>query len=96
MLEATGTLLEAGETLAKSKGGDNPFLVPFDEAEGVDKLEALQEHHNEDVYQKAVGLLEKYFGEEEGDDENLLPNTAAGGFTFGAPAMPQAQMGFAF
>ena len=47
---------------------------------------------------KAVGLLEKYFGEDDDDDENLLPNTApnAAGFTFGAPATPQAQMGFAF
>ena len=40
MLEATGTLLDAGDTLSRSKAGsDNPFLVPFDEAEGVDKLE---------------------------------------------------------
>ena len=38
MLEAVGTLLEAGETLQKTKGGENPFLVAFDEADGVDKL----------------------------------------------------------
>jgi len=96
MLEATGTLLEAGETVAKSKGIDNPFLVPFDEAEGVDKLEALQTHKNEDVYEKAVGLLEKYFGTDDDDDENLLPQTAGdNAFAFGTPAAP-AQMGFAF
>ena len=95
MLEAVGTLFEAGEVLARSKGGDNPFLVPFDEAEGVDKLEALQEHTNEEIYEKAVELLEKHFGEDDADDENLLPNTAGDGFTFGG-AMPQAQMGFAF
>ena len=85
MLEAIGTLLAAGELLGKVKGNtDNPFLVPFDEADGVDKLEALQEHHNEEVYQKAVDLLEKYFGEDGDEDENLLPNVQNGGFTFGA------------
>jgi importin subunit alpha-1 len=103
MLEACGTLLEAGELLATGKATQNPFLVPFDEAEGVDKLESLQTHHNEDVYNKAVALLEKYFGEDGDDDENLLPQTAAdGGFTFGAPAPaafgvnPAANVGFAF
>jgi nucleoside 2-deoxyribosyltransferase len=97
MLEAVGTLLEAGEMVAKQKPGtDNPFLVPFDEADGVDKLEALQSHHNEEIYEKAVALLEKHFGEEGDDDENLLPSTQNGGFSFGAPAMPAAQMGFAF
>ena len=96
MLEATDTLLQAGETLAKSKAGaENPFLVPFDEAEGVDKLEALQSHHNEEIYEKAVNLLERYFGEEDGDDENLLPNAANGGFMFAAPLAPQGQVGFA-
>ena len=60
--------------------------MPFDEAEGVDKLEALQEHSNEDIYNKAVELLEKYFGEDGDEDENLKPNIAnADGFTFGVP-----------
>ena len=95
MLEAVGTLFEAGETLARGKC-DNPFLVPFDEAEGVDKLEALQEHTNEEIYQKAVGLLERFFAEDDDDDENLVPQAADGGFAFGAPAMPAQQMGFAF
>ena len=97
MLEATGTLLEAGEKLGTSKGSDNPFLVAFDEAEGVDKLEALQTHHNEDVYEKAVELLEKYFGEDDDDDENLLPNTAGNDNTFAfGNFQPQANVGFAF
>ena len=94
MLEAVGTLLEAGELLQKGKGGDNPFLVPFDEAEGVDKLESLQTHHNEEVYEKAVALLEKHFGEDGDDDENLLPSAQNGGFAFAA--QPQAQAAFAF
>lgn len=96
MLEAVDTLLAAGETLAKTKpGAENPFVVPFDEADGIDKLEALQSHHNEEIYEKAVGLLERYFGEDDDDDENLLPNTQGNGFTFAAPLSTQ-QVGFAF
>jgi len=80
-----------------SKNGTNPYLVPFDEAEGVDKLEALQTHHNEEVYDKAVELLEKYFGEDADEEENLLPNTAGNTFAFGAnPLAQQAQPAFVF
>ena len=44
----------------------------------------MQEHSNEDIYQKAVDILDKYFQEDDAEDENLLPNTAnADGFTFG-------------
>jgi len=99
MLEAVGTLLSAGDFLSKSKGGaENPFLVPFDEAEGVDKLEALQEHHNEEIYNKAVELLEAYFGEDGDEDENLVPNVGNAGFTFGATPVlgEQPQAAFAF
>lgn len=96
MLEALGTLLSAGAFLGKSKGGAdaNPFLVPFDEADGVEKLEALQEHHNEEVYEKAVGILEKFFQEEGDEDENLLPNVSNGGFAFGGNAAAPTAFSF--
>ena len=69
----------------------------FDEAEGIDKLEALQTHHNEEVYEKAVAILEKHFGEEDDDDENILPQAQAadGMFSFGAQPIA-ATAGFAF
>ena len=40
-------------------------------------MEELQEHPDESVYEKAVSLLEVYFGAEEVDDgENIAPETA--------------------
>ena len=54
-----------------------------------------QEHSNEEIYQKAISLLEKYFGEEGDEDENLLPNVANGGFAFGGNA-PAVVGGFNF
>ena len=52
MLDALSNLLAAGDELGKAKG-ENEFTKAFDEAEGVDKLEALQEHKNADIYDKA-------------------------------------------
>ena len=88
--------LDAGDALVTAKGGENTFLKAFDEADGIDKLENLQTHHNEEVYEKAVAILEKHFGEDDDDDENILPNTASEGmFTFGAQPLA-ATAGFAF
>jgi len=36
-----------------------------DEADGVEALEKLQEHEDEEVYMKALRILEKYFNVEE-------------------------------
>lgn len=70
-------------------GGDfNIFLAAFDEAQGVDKLELLLEHENEQICAFAEGLLEKYFGD-DGEDAEIAPASTADAFCFapfGAPA----------
>eukprot|EP00310_Coccolithus_braarudii_P014633 CAMPEP_0183342072 /NCGR_PEP_ID=MMETSP0164_2-20130417/8233_1 /TAXON_ID=221442 /ORGANISM="Coccolithus pelagicus ssp braarudi, Strain PLY182g" /LENGTH=546 /DNA_ID=CAMNT_0025512555 /DNA_START=58 /DNA_END=1698 /DNA_ORIENTATION=+ len=84
VLDAVFNMLAAGEMMA-TKGGANPFLIPFDEAGGIDKLEALQTHDNTEVYNKAVEVLDAYFGEDNDEDENLAPNATANSFVFGMP-----------
>lgn len=44
-----------------------------DEAEGLDKIEELQNHSHEDIYDKAVLILETFFDVEDGEAENLAP-----------------------
>ena len=68
---------EAEKELAGA-GGVNPFVALVDEAEGLDKIEELQNAANEDVYDKAVSILETFFDVEDGEVENLAPQAAAG------------------
>mmetsp|Transcript_36856 Transcript_36856/g.68525 ORF Transcript_36856/g.68525 Transcript_36856/m.68525 type:complete len:529 (+) Transcript_36856:37-1623(+) len=78
-MEALESILRHGEA-AKID-----CAVLIDESEGVDKLELLQEHENEDVYNRAVKILETYFGGEEDDEsENLAPQSStSNSFAFG-------------
>ena len=36
--------------------GQNPYASLIDAAEGLDKIEELQNHNNEDIYEKASAL----------------------------------------
>ena len=72
--------MDAIESILKHAGDmdtASSYIRLIEEAEGVDRLEGLQEHENEEVYQKAVKLIEEYFnGEEDNDDEqteNITP-----------------------
>ena len=58
------------------------------EAEGLTKIEELQQHSNNDIYEKCVKILETYFGvDEEEEMADLAPAEAEGGgqFAFAAP-----------
>lgn len=56
----------------------------FDEAGGIEKIEQLQEHENNEIYKKCVSLIEKYFNDEDDEQsENLVPNNANNTFSFG-------------
>ena len=82
--------LDAIESFFKScvgkDGSHDEMARLIDEADGLDKIEELQQHANVDVYEKAVHLIETYFGAED-DEENdqTQPQTCAqgGGFAFG-------------
>lgn len=81
--------LDALEAMLKCDQKSSGLLqVPamVDEADGLDKLEALQEHENQVVYEKAVRLIETYFGSDEDEGgENIAPASDGVTFAFGLP-----------
>jgi len=92
-LEGLENILKVGEAEKELAGpaGVNPYVNMVDEADGLDKIEELQSHSNEDIYEKAVTLLETYFDVEDGEVENLAPSVdaAAGTYAFGTAAGAQ-------
>ena len=56
----------------------NKYASLVDEAEGLDKIEDLQNHEQEEIYDKAANILEAFFDVEDGEVENLAPQVRAG------------------
>ncbi|KAI3460773.1 hypothetical protein Pfo_017436 [Paulownia fortunei] len=96
-LEGLENILKVGEA-EKSQGntGDvNVFAQMIDDAEGLEKIENLQSHDNNEIYEKAVKILETYWLEE--DDEQLVSGDAPqSGFNFGGGDLPVPSGGFQF
>lgn len=97
-LEGLENILKVGEAEKDmgNTGGINLYARYIDEAEGLEKIEALQQHDNTEIYEKAVKVLETYWQEEEeesiGDAEGKdssgyfggnQPSVPSGGFNFG-------------
>merc|ERR1711972_619284 len=96
-LDALENILKVGQQKQMENGlAENPVVALVEQADALQRIEALQEDPNEEVYQKAVRMLETYFPLE--DDANAADAGdsmgQAGGFNFGA-AMPQGGFNFA-
>ena len=77
-LDALESILRVGQELGKD------YCSFVDECDGLEKLEQLQEHQSDKVYQKAVEIIETYFGcEDEAEDENLAPALNGDSYAFG-------------
>lgn len=83
-LEGLENILRVGEA-EKNMGltGDaNDYAQMIDDCDGLEKIENLQSHDNQEIYEKAVKILETYWLE----DEDMPPGDTSGqaGFEFGA------------
>jgi len=81
-LEALENILKNGEKEVKITGTNN-YANLIEEYRGLDKIEELQNHSSQEIYDKSVSLLENFFSGEE-EDENISPNINAAGFAFGS------------
>lgn len=85
-LEGLENILKIGQDEADSTGTHNQMSTYVAEAEGLTKIEDLQHHSNNDIYEKCVKILETYFGvDEEEELPDIAPEMADGQFAFSAP-----------
>jgi len=94
-LECMENILKMGKARQVEQGmAENPCCALIEQADGLTKIEQLQEDPKEEVYQKAMQILENYFPLEE-DNADIADDTQGQQqqFQFGAQ-MPQG--GFTF
>lgn len=83
-LNGLDNILRVGDILAKQTGQSiNPYASVLEECGGLDKIEYLQSHDNQEVYQKAFEIIDKWFGPDE-EDSNINPSVDGGQFVFGS------------
>jgi hypothetical protein len=81
-LEGVDNILKIGQ----DQDGSNKYAEIVEECGGVDQMENLQRHDNEEIYKKTVEILQKYFATEEEEEEaSLAPKVSASAqqFSFG-------------
>jgi hypothetical protein len=98
-LEGLENILKVGEPEKDlgNSNGINLYARCIDEAEGLEKIENLQTHDNNDIYEKAVKILETYWLEED-EDQNLGPagDELQSSFAFGGNQSAVPSGGFNF
>eukprot|EP01025_Chloroclados_australasicus_P032313 TRINITY_DN3275_c0_g1_i4.p1 TRINITY_DN3275_c0_g1~~TRINITY_DN3275_c0_g1_i4.p1 ORF type:complete len:549 (+),score=80.48 TRINITY_DN3275_c0_g1_i4:238-1647(+) len=93
-LDAIRNFLELGRNKQMQEGADakNVYIQAIEDADGITKLEDLQSHQSEAIYNKAVSILETFFDTEEEQmaaEVVHVPETdAQGAFQFAAPNVP--------
>lgn len=98
-LEGLENILKIGEADKENglNGGTNIYAQMIDDCDGLDKIENLQSHDNNEIYEKAVKILERYWVEED-DDQNIAENVEGNqqGFSFGnsQPNVPAGGFNF--
>ena len=66
-LESLDNILRVGEDPIRF-GERNPFVDTVEKSGGIEKLEELQAHQSQRVYERAFMILEQYFSDEEDEE----------------------------
>ncbi|KHG14170.1 Importin subunit alpha-1 -like protein [Gossypium arboreum] len=95
-LEGLENILKVGEAEKAVGAGEFNYCAQLiEDAEGLEKIENLQSHDNNEIYEKAVKILETYWLEE--DEETLPPGDGTQqSFYFGGNDVKVPSGGFNF
>ncbi|KAJ0613302.1 putative armadillo-like helical protein [Helianthus annuus] len=89
-LEGLENILKVGEV---EKRDVNLYTQLIDDADGLEKIESLQSHDNNEIYEKAVKILETYWLDEDEENAGDGANT---GFNLGGDYVKVPSGGFNF
>ncbi|VEN64090.1 unnamed protein product [Callosobruchus maculatus] len=81
ILDGLANILNA----ANKMGEVEKVAILIEECGGLDGIEALQNHDNEKIYEKALSIIENYFSEPAVDENVSAPQTADGQLQFVSP-----------
>ncbi|KAM7393966.1 hypothetical protein PAMP_020798 [Pampus punctatissimus] len=80
--------------VAYKTGESEKLCLMIEELGGLDKIEALQSHDNEAVYKSSLNIIDRFFSEEnEDDDKSVVPEATTDGYAF---QIPETQSTFQF
>jgi len=82
-MEGIENILKIGKQEADFRGVPNKYAEWVEESGGLEHLDQLQRHENEEIYEKAVKILTVHFGGEEDEDSSLVPEVLPGQAQFG-------------
>uniref|UniRef100_K3WKY9 Importin subunit alpha n=1 Tax=Globisporangium ultimum (strain ATCC 200006 / CBS 805.95 / DAOM BR144) TaxID=431595 RepID=K3WKY9_GLOUD len=90
-LDALENILRLGEA-ERTIDGDNKMAIYIEEADGVEVIQNLQYHEEEELYEKALRIVRDYFdGDDDEDYDDMAPEIDfdAHQFSFGATPGPE-------
>lgn len=96
-LDGLENILKVGDMDKPQTGGMNQMALFIEECGGMDKISALQNHDNTEIYKKAYHIIDQYFSDDD-EEEGLQPqiDQNTGAFAFNAEGMSVPQGGFSF
>ncbi|KAG7399218.1 Importin alpha subunit (Karyopherin alpha subunit) (Serine-rich RNA polymerase I suppressor protein) [Phytophthora boehmeriae] len=84
-LDALENILRAGEADMSVGESENRMARYIEEADGIELIQNLQFHQEEEIYEKSVRIIREYFDGEDEEDFDISPemNFASQQFSFG-------------
>jgi len=76
--------------VAEKVGQLEQARIYIEEIDGLTKIEKLQDNENEDVYKLAFHMVEKFFSDENEDENGLQPEVTADQYNFSANQITSA------